>query len=228
MQPAHQQAIVLMTKTPGYLPVKTRVAVDLDHQTALELYKCFLRDIGDKFRRLQLPLLVHHLPGLTDEESVLSELLGPITAFYPQIGHDLGARMQKAFEQHFAQGWEQLILIGGDCPDLPPELFQQAFKALESHDCVLGPTLDGGYYLIGFKRSGFAPSVFDFPDWGAKTVYGETIRRLQTGNVTYFELDTRSDIDTLQELQQVYQHNQQGWFSDSHTLQLLKQLWVQP
>ncbi len=227
MHAAKSQAIVLMTKTPGYLPVKTRVAVDLNESIAIEVYRCFLRDIGDKFRALKLPLLVHHLPGQADEEPILRELLGPVDV-YPQSGHDLGARMQKAFEQHFAQGWEQLLLIGGDCPDLPPELFEQAFKALKTHNCVLGPTYDGGYYLIGFNQSGFAPAVFDFSDWGAKTVYGETIRRLQTGNVTYFELETRSDIDTLQELQQVYTHNQQGWYSDSHTMQLLKQLWDKP
>lgn len=220
------KAILLITKTPGRLPVKTRLAVDLDETTAVELYRCFLRDIGAKFRQLKLPLMVHHLPGSIDEQDVLTDLLGQVAGMYPQLGHDLGARMSEAFRRHFADGAEQLVLIGGDCPDLPPEIFNQAFSALDSHDCVLGPTRDGGYYLIGFTRAGYASVVFDFEDWGASTVYGETLERLQTAGKSYFELEQREDIDTLAELQHVYSQNQQGWFADSATMRLVQQIGI--
>ncbi|HEY9843336.1 MAG: TIGR04282 family arsenosugar biosynthesis glycosyltransferase [Candidatus Sericytochromatia bacterium] len=214
-----------MTKTPGRQPVKTRLAADLGPGPAEELYCCFLRDIGVKFRELEIPLLVQHLPGKPEEADLLRTLIEPVAGCFPQSGHDLGARMQQAFVAGFAAGWRQLVLIGGDCPDLPPDTFTAAFAALENADCVLGPTADGGYYLIGFRCSGFVPAVFDFPDWGAETVYAETLRRLKQASATYKELPGWSDVDTLADLRKLWERNQNNWFTHSITMQALRRLW---
>lgn len=215
------KAVLLMTKTPGRLPVKTRLAPALGTPAAEALYACFLRDIGAKFRALGLPLRVHHLPGEPDEIPILSALLGQAAGFYPQAGQELGTRMRQAFEAGFAAGYQHLLLIGGDCPDLPPDTFTAAFAALDQHDCVLGPTRDGGYYLLAFSRGGFTPALFDFPDWSAATVYAETIRRLQAAGRSLLELPAWSDVDTLDDLQRMRQRSATGWFSGSATQRFL-------
>ena len=218
--------LLLLSKTPGCLPVKTRLAADIGSDTALAIYCAFLQDIGHKIQQLGFPLRVHHLPGQAEEKPVLKGLLGDVSDMLPQLGEDLGSRMQHAFECAFAAGHDPVLLIGGDCPDLPPAILQAAFAALADHDCVLGPTFDGGYYLIGFRACGFAPLVFDFGDWGAQSVYGETLQRLQTAGIPFAELAAWDDIDTLAELKRLWQRNQTGWFSNSITMQLLQELFA--
>lgn len=222
---AEASALILLSKTPGELPVKTRLAADLGSETAEALYRCFLAEIGTKCRGLNLPLRVHHLPGAPHEAPVFTELLGPAISCLPQQGEELGARMLTAFRQGFAAGYARLVLIGGDCPDLAPATLEAAFAALADQDCVLGPTADGGYYLLGFRRPGFFEPVFDFADWAAPGVYGETLRRLASAGVSYTSLPGWEDIDTLADLRRLWERNQSGWFAASQTMQALRRLW---
>jgi uncharacterized protein len=215
-------AVILLTKTPGCLPVKTRLALDLGAEAEV-LYSCFLQDIGVKLSHLNLPVLVCHLPGDASEQPALQALLGTQATFSPQMGVDLGERMHQAIVSAFARGWQKVLLIGGDCPDLPPTIFETAFELLNSADCVLGPTRDGGYYAIGFRQAGFRPEVFAFSDWGASSVFAATLERLHVHQTQVALLPEWRDVDTLADLQALYQRNQVGWFADSFTMQALKQ-----
>lgn len=219
------QGVLLLTKTPGFLPVKTRLAMEIGINQAESLYCCFLADIAEKLRGMGLPLLVCHLPGQPEEIKVLQNILGPVTTYSAQQGDDLGMRMLNAFMHGFAAGYQQLLLIGGDCPDLPESIFFQAFEALNQLDCVLGPTRDGGYYLIGFRQETFLPTVFDVSEWGAPTVYADTIQKLSTLQCRFAELAVWEDIDTLTDLQKmsnrhVSQRNHD--FDGSQTLNWLR------
>ncbi|MGV3523515.1 MAG: TIGR04282 family arsenosugar biosynthesis glycosyltransferase [Candidatus Sericytochromatia bacterium] len=203
------QGLLLLTKTPGHAPVKTRLAEDIGREQAEALYTCFLQDIGARCRRLKLPLHVFHHPGLSGEIRLLEQLLGPAAGYAPQQGSELGARMLDAFCDSFAAGTQALVLIGGDCPDLPQAYLEAAFDTLETHDCVLGPTRDGGYYLIGFRNPGFVPSVFAMRDWAAHTVYAETCKVLQEHGVSWRELPPWEDVDSLADLRRLWERHTQ-------------------
>ena len=79
--------------------------------------------------------------------------------------------MENAFQRCFADGFTAVVLIGSDIPDLPPEILAEAFAALDSRGAVIGPAVDGGYYLIGFTKEMFAPGVFEGISWSTEAVF---------------------------------------------------------
>jgi rSAM/selenodomain-associated transferase 1 len=114
-----------------------------------------------------------------------------------QNGPDLGARMQDALEWALQRApWA--VLIGSDCPGYDSDYLQTAFAALERHDAVLGPALDGGYVLIGMRRA--APELFADMPWSTTGVLDTTRQRLQRKGWSWQELPTLRDIDTPQDL----------------------------
>ena len=100
--------------------------------------------------------------------------LGRDLDYVIQSEGDLGDRMRLAFEKGFRQGWQRVVLIGSDLPELTPSIIRESFDRLASHDLVLGPAQDGGYYLIGLKAS--CPELFGNPIvWGTKEVLKNTL-----------------------------------------------------
>ncbi len=120
-----------------------------------------------------------------------------------QVGADLGARMNQAFQRLFAQGYRQVVLIGTDVPTLPLDHFKQALLALENHDLVLGPALDGGYYLIGLKR--MAPELFVDMPWSTDQVLRLTQEKAATIGLKASLIQPWRDVDTLADLEALIQ-----------------------
>ena len=118
---------------------------------------------------------------------------------YVQQGADLGARMRNAFQRGFDQGYERIIGIGTDLPDLSTEVLSEGLIALESHDTVFGPSEDGGYYLIGMRQ--MLPMVFEEKPWSTEDVLSLTLEQLKANNRTVVTLCTLNDIDTLEDLE---------------------------
>jgi rSAM/selenodomain-associated transferase 1 len=116
-----------------------------------------------------------------------------------QIGDDLGSRMNQAFETLFAQGYTHGLIVGTDTPSLPLERFQQALAALESHDLVLGPALDGGYYLIGLNRP--IPGLFTEIPWSTEQVLALTQEKAGALGLKTALLAPWRDVDTIDDLQ---------------------------
>jgi len=111
---------------------------------------------------------------------------------------DLGKRMEAAFETVLEKE-SMAVIIGSDCPELSSELIEEAFKKLEIADIVIGPTHDGGYYLLGMKSpSGF---LFENMEWSIDTVYQETINRIRSKSLLYTVLSTLSDLDNIHDLE---------------------------
>jgi glycosyltransferase A (GT-A) superfamily protein (DUF2064 family) len=100
----------------------------------------------------------------------------------------------------FAQGFDPVIVIGSDIPDLPAVFIQESIAALETYDSVIGPAFDGGYYLIGFKRESFLPEAFQGIEWGMDSVLTRTLAVLRDKQRTAYLLPPLPDIDTLEDL----------------------------
>ncbi|MGL5059361.1 MAG: TIGR04282 family arsenosugar biosynthesis glycosyltransferase, partial [Microcoleus sp.] len=105
-------------------------------------------------------------------EQQMQDWLGNESIYHPQIEGDLGTRMLAAFESSFNSGVEKVVIIGTDCPSLTTEILTEAFDELSKNDLVLGPAKDGGYYLIGLRRS--HPELFQGIKWGTDEVFVKT------------------------------------------------------
>jgi len=122
----------------------------------------------------------------------------------PQGKGDLGDRLHRAFAQAFAQGAQKVVVIGADCPRLTPALFAQAFAALEREALVLGPAMDGGYYLVGLNR--VAPGLFAEIPWGSGEVLTATLKQAQALHLSTHLLEPLADVDRQEDLRHFHCH----------------------
>lgn len=115
-----------------------------------------------------------------------------------QHGSDLGEKMKHAFEESFNLGYESVCIIGTDCLELTDKIVMAAFETLKHNDTVLGPAVDGGYYLLGMNR--FIPDLFNNKTWSTSSVCDDTIQDLNRLHCSYQLLPTLHDVDMESDL----------------------------
>ena len=170
--------------------VKTRLAASIGPLRAAGVQRLFVETLARRFGAVaDQRLLVHTPAGKRDE---FRRALGSQWELEVQAAGDLGERMQRFFTAALARA-ERVVLIGSDSPDLPVAFLHEAFAALETHDVVLGPAADGGYYLIGAASR--APPVFDGIAWSTPDVWPQTRARLQTAGTAWHALPEWYDVD---------------------------------
>lgn len=128
----------------------------------------------------------------------MQQWLGDAACYCDQGSGDLGQRMAIALQTALADAAERVVLIGSDCPFLTQPLLEQAFQALRWHDLVLGPALDGGYYLIGLRHP--HPELFQGIDWGSERVLAQTRAIAQHLDLSWQELTPLRDLDRPEDL----------------------------
>jgi hypothetical protein len=195
-------AFILFLKYPERGAVKTRLASMLGNNVTYELYQCFLADISTMTRKIKAQTMIVYSG---QEGASFSDF--PDIQCHRQRGNNIGERMHNAFADVFAQGFERCVLIGSDSPDLPAILVNDAFDKLNSADIVLGPSTDGGYYLIGCKRQSLLPSIFDDMSWSTANVFLKTIKRITESGLKFVQLPEWSDIDEFDDLKNFYERN---------------------
>jgi rSAM/selenodomain-associated transferase 1 len=144
------RTLLIFAKQPAAGRTKTRLCPPLSHAAAAELYACFLRDILALAR--QVPATSRVIVYQPEEAAGYFAALAPDFALLPQQGADLGERMDRCFTTVLDAGPGAAVLIGSDLPTLPVSYVNQSFALLGEYDLVLGPSDDGGYYLIGMRR----------------------------------------------------------------------------
>ena len=198
------QSLILITKAPTAGDVKTRLCPPLSHEEAAALHHCFFLDTVEKIMRLGMTNpVISYTP---DSEQAYFEALVPGALLLPQRGDELGARMADCFEQRFIRGDTGVILTGSDLPTLPQRVFWEAVKRLASPqiDMVIGPSEDGGYYLVGLCS--VQRYLFEDMTWSTPQVFGETVQRAKKLGLrlaylpTWFDVDTPDDLDRLHAL----------------------------
>jgi rSAM/selenodomain-associated transferase 1 len=187
-----------MAKAPRPGEVKTRLCPPLGAGEAAALYRCFLLD---KIEAVQA--LAHAQPTVAYSPADARddfEALAPGLLLVPQQGGDLGARLHGTLATLLEAGHRAAIAVDSDTPTLPHEYMQEAVDALvgPGPDLVLGPTEDGGYYLIGMRVA--RPELFTGVPWSTATVFDETCRRAHAGGLRVARLPTWFDIDTPDDL----------------------------
>ncbi len=205
-------ALVLFAKAPRLGAVKTRLHAVLSQERVRRLYVAFLNDtlaMARRVRRVKRRIIAF-TPA--DGERLLRHSIGRDARgfeFVPQHGHDLGERMRRAFETSFAAGASKTVIIGTDSPTLPARLIEQAFVALARNDLVLGPSMDGGYYLIGLRvpGSGFrVENLVQGVEWSTERVLERTVRAARRTKLRTCLLDPWYDVDDAASLKFLRTH----------------------
>lgn len=197
----NSSCIILFIKAPIAGQVKTRLAESIGHDQAVKIYRCFIKDIIRTAAQTLFQIkLFYHPPG---SEQLLNDWLGNKFDYYVQIGSDLGEKMTNAFQAVFEERIAQAVLIGSDIPDLPKQLIDEAFLKLKTQDAVIGPSNDGGFYLIGFRSDSFSADVFKDIKWSRDTVYVNITNKLDELGLGYHILPQWRDIDTHADLMEL-------------------------
>jgi uncharacterized protein len=189
--------LLVFVKAPRPGAVKTRLASVLGVEAAAGLYRAMA---GEEVRRTAprageyARTLVYDPP---DAEAEIARWL-PGEALAPQAGRDLGERLSGAFASAFAAGARRVAIVGTDVPACGREHVAEALGALDEHDVVLGPTHDGGYYLIALDRP--RPALFQSIPWSTPSVLPATAERAGVLGLSVRMLDPLRDIDTVEDL----------------------------
>jgi rSAM/selenodomain-associated transferase 1 len=214
--------ILFFMKYPEPGEVKTRLAESIGSDKAAQLYRTFILDLLGKLESTRLPFAICFYPER--KKKLLMEWLGEGYEYIPQRGGDLGERMAAAFLEAFAGGHRRVILMGGDFPDLPQAFLEESLGALNTHDAVIGPAMDGGYYLIGFRKETFIQQAFEGMDWSREGVFRQTLSILKGHRRRVYVLPVWNDIDTIQDLRQFIERSEESGVATSKTMSFLSKL----
>lgn len=196
-------ALILFMKYPELGTVKTRIAGVLGPEMTYELYHCFLADLSYMVRDVRAErFIVYSGP----ENVVFPDFPG--VRLIRQRGSDIGERMYCAFVDVFALGFKRCVILGSDSPDLPQRVVNDAFDRLICHDVVLGPSCDGGYYLIGCNRAGLCRLIFYDIPWSTGGVLSATLNRIADAGLLSTQLEMWSDVDEVEDLRLFYKRNE--------------------
>ena len=195
------RALIVVAKQPKPGETKTRLSPLLDPEQAVELYCCFLLDTLELMRRVDGARPFVAYSPLT-AEGYFRRIAPGDFEFLPQIGDNLGQRLNNVLARCLSMGYAQVIVMNSDSPTLPVDHLQQAFELLQNPgvDVVLGPSDDGGYYLVGLKHP--YPALFDVV-MSTATVLQETLARAREQGLRAVCLPSWYDVDTPEDLQRL-------------------------
>lgn len=215
-----ERCLVIFVKYPEKGKVKSRLVPGIDECRVADLYRCFIEDLLERISSGHYKFFIAFDPP--EKEKDFSALFGKDFSYLPQTGADLGERMYNAFISCFAGGFRSVVVIGSDSPDLSRGIIEEAFQSLRNHDAVIGPTYDGGYYLIGFSANSLSGRFFENMTWSTDNVYTETIRRFDQEGVSFHVLPPWRDIDTADDVRALLKDCEKSDFSRSRTVRFLK------
>lgn len=191
-----KRAVICFTRVPKPGIAKTRLLPVLTPEQCAGLQWAFLKDLAKVYEKLDAHLFVAHV---SDPDWERLKAIFPSAGYFPQKGADLGEKMYRAIRQVLSLGYDSVVLTGSDLPRLGTEHIESGFAALEEKDIAIGPTSDGGYYLIGMKQP--RREVFRVEGYGGETVFENTLSAAQNAGLTLGLALPCDDVDTPEDLQ---------------------------
>lgn len=189
-----KKAMILFTRVPSPKWGKTRLRPFLSDAQCAALQTAFLQDIAEEMNRVTAAMFV---AWEGDDPQALRPLF-PDAAFFQQSGPGLGERMHRAVTHVLSLGFDACLLFGSDLPMLTAEHLNSAFSALERADVTLGPSPDGGYYLVGLKHP--CAAIFENQSYGSNSVYERTRAAIRAEGLAFTPALPCADADTPQDL----------------------------
>lgn len=186
--------LLIFIKNPILGKAKTRLAATIGQEKALQVYELLLARTHAITQQLPAQKALYYADFLEPEDIWENNIYQK----FVQKGSDLGERMLEAFATGFAAGYERICIIGSDCFELADEIIEEAFEKLNAVDLVVGPSLDGGYYLLGMKA--LHPELFQEKKWSTDSVLRDTLADAKKLNLKFSLLPTLSDVDEEKDL----------------------------
>ena len=187
-------AIIIFVKNPELGQVKKRVAKTLGDENALRIYEQMLDHTNSITRALSTEKFLFYNKKVDRNDIWENDIYQKDI----QQGIDIATRVQNAFKKVFKLGFEHVLIIGSDCLELDERIIRLAFRQLEHFDSVLGPTKDGGFYLLGMND--LYPELFKLSGWGTPDLAAETQNSIQKIGKTCFMLSELAGINTVEDL----------------------------
>ena len=191
----------LFVRAPLAGSVKTRLVPPLTPEEARSLYLAFLQDLTVKLHRTRFRPTVFVSGGRSPDLATVFPAGWPVV---DQVGESLGDRLAAAFDVLLAAPGSRAVIVGSDSPDLPLVHVKRAFRLLKHRDVVLGPAVDGGYYLVGLRAA--APGLFRGVPWGSAGVFAATVRAVADAGLSlaltpaWYDVDDAASLALLRSL----------------------------
>lgn len=212
-----KKAWICLTRVPEPGRTKTRLMPVLAAEECALLHTAFLQDLNRVAEQVNADFFVAYTAEGAWES--LREIFSGAADYFPQEGTDLGLRMHNAITEVLCRGYDACVLTGSDLPCLMAEHVESGFRALEEAEVAIGPTPDGGYYLVGLKKPCLA--LFEKQTYGHGSVFAATMAAAERAGCTVAEALPCSDVDTPEELRALWE-NCRG--TDSYTARCLAKI----
>ena len=197
------KAIIVFSRLPVEGEVKTRLSKEIGNRYATEFYRICAEHLFSEVSKLKKDdidlFLFYSDVNKTDN---VKKWVGNEFYFCSQISGNLGKKMQHAFRYVFDKDYSKVIIVGTDIPDINSGLLINAFNNLDKYDFVIGPSDDGGFYLLGMKS--LQGDLFIETEWGSETVFSDTLKSLKSKNASIKTLRKMIDVDTKKDLMRWY------------------------
>lgn len=209
----------IFARLPEVGRVKTRLARSIGAPAACALYSAMLRDTVSLAAQVDARVILAHEPGTDAAANEFRERLPPPVELWPQPEGELGARLDAFFNTWLPQADDGVVVIGADSPTLPADYIDQAFALLRGKDCVVGPSADGGFYLLGLARrtppstsdagrDSSSSRLFQEVDWGTPRVLWQLCDRIREARRSLGLLPLWYDVDAAEDLELLRGHLQ--------------------
>lgn len=183
-------ALIVFVKNPVLGKVKTRLSQTIGPKKALKVYQHLLAITRETIEDLdscdKFIFYDEYIPAKDEWNTQVYEKR-------LQEGKDIFEKLSNAFNTVFKEDYDKAIMIMTDCPKLRPIFIENAFKKLDHTDVVIGPTNDGGIYLLGMKK--LYPNILTHKNWGSGTIFADTLEDMEKSNISYFTFPQLVDVD---------------------------------
>ncbi|HHS96092.1 MAG TPA: glycosyltransferase [Phaeodactylibacter sp.] len=189
MQHLTTTALLIFIKNPEKGKVKTRLAATMGEDKAFSIYKALMAHTRKVALSQPCKRMLFYSQSIAEQDDWSAQDFDKKL----QTTGDLGHKMKIAFQTAFAEGSQKVVIIGSDCASLRAEIVAEAFAKLDEVDFVIGPTYDGGYYLLGMRQ--MQTALFENIPWSTDTVLEDTLKIIHDISGRYALLPKLSDID---------------------------------
>ncbi len=192
----NRSVLVIFVKNSEAGHVKTRLAESVGEEEALCIYEALLLYTKQVTEPLRTDKQVWYSRQIPE-----SDIWDGKYKKKKQRGDDLGRRMSNAFNKVFENGFGKAVIIGSDCAQLTTAIIEEAFEMLGEYDAVVGPSKDGGYYLLGLRR--FDTELFQGIEWSTPRVLSQTLEKMRQLGLSLYMLKELNDVDTIEDWDEV-------------------------
>ena len=189
----NKEALIIFIKNPVLGAAKTRLAKTIGDQKALEAYLKLLEHTRKVSRKIKAQKFLFYNQFIDEQDEWANHMFSKQL----QVKGDLGEKMKAGFDFVFQAGYEKAVIIGSDCGELNHAIIERAFAALDQRDFVIGPALDGGYYLLGMKQ--FAAFPFENKQWSTSTLFETTVAEIIRKKQSVYQLVALNDVDEYED-----------------------------